>query len=162
MYNWDAAVYPIDSNKGGNRTPYKDYGENGTMIFAAVANYFKPGQNSTIRDKVIWSYDAWTRIYASGNYVEWYPAGAGNNDLLIASRNGYTRLAPQEFVIPPALQIQTQTTDLAYWAVLANAGAAQPLRDVIDERIVEDVKLVTGRLKWIDERKGDMGLAYWD
>ena len=61
-----------------------------------------------------------------------------------------------EFLLRPLVApvVRTTTAVQALRQVLANAGATRPVRDVVDDRIVGDVKRGTGRL--IDSQK-DVG-----
>jgi hypothetical protein len=57
------------------------------------------------------------------------------------------------------MEIETQSAEDAYNAVLKNAGAVLPKRDTLDERIINDVKNRTGR--FIDVQGGYLhGTAY--
>ena len=152
-----------------------------------INNYYKPGP-ITPKDKPIayriiapesrsaqmLPYRQFGRVYAAGNIMEGYPQVTRDNwsggiqlidkdgtpgteeELMLARSN-------EPFVMAPVTIMDTQET---YEWVLQNVGATLPCRDVVDQRIIEEVR--TGvpyyikdyETKVTDHPYGDMwGLA---
>ena len=152
-----------------------------------INNYYKPGP-ITPKDKPIayriiapesrsaqmLPYRQFGRVYAAGNIMEGYPQVTRDNwsggiqlidkdgtpgteeELMLARSN-------EPFVMAPVTIMDTQE---AYEWVLQNVGATLPCRDVVDQRIIEEVR--TGvpyyikdyETKVTDHPYGDMwGLA---
>lgn len=147
LYNW--ASYNVNGGEGGN--------------YNIVNNYYKYGPSTStgssggvpIRSELLNPYKQtsspvlpYGKFYMAGNYVEGYPAVTARN-WLGAVMNGGTRAdttlakatAPFGWVAVP-----TQSAQDAYTAVLQKAGCVLPVRDALDQRIVQDVSNGTGSL----------------
>lgn len=88
------------------------------------------------------------KIYLAGNFVDSYPNVTASNWRGIAPAGGgpadtASIKVEQPFPVAP---IDTESAQEAYTHVLARAGASLPLRDTLDERLVNDVLQRTGRL----------------
>ncbi|UOG74618.1 T9SS type A sorting domain-containing protein [Hymenobacter tibetensis] len=147
LYNW--ASYNVNGGEGGN--------------YNVVNNYYKYGPSTAtgssggvpIRSEVLNPYKQnsapvlpYGKYYLTGNYVEGYPAVTARN-WLGAVMNGGTRadtaaakVTTPFTILPPPPQSALD----AYMAVLQQAGCVLPVRDALDQRIVNDVINRTGAL----------------
>ena len=130
-------------------------GEGGN--YNLVNNYYKwgPSTSSSARAKTVNPYKQTTapllpyaQIYMAGNYVDGSPAitaanwkGATMQGGTLADTTQSKALAP--FNIAP---LNTQTAAAAYAAVLQNVGCVLPVRDAVDQRIVQEVQGRTGSI----------------
>ncbi|OUJ75880.1 T9SS type A sorting domain-containing protein [Hymenobacter crusticola] len=147
LYNWGA--YNTNGGEGGN--------------YNIVNNYYKYGPSTStgssggvsIRYEVLNPYKQtsspvlpYGKYYLTGNYVDGSPAVTKQN-WLGAVMNGGTRAdtslarVTTPFTI---LDFPTQSATVAYEAVLQGAGATLPKRDLLDQRIVNDVRNRTGAI----------------
>lgn len=154
IYNW------------GNNNVYG--GEGGR--YNVVNNYYRYGPataknvryrivNPTRQERPPVDYG---KFYVEGNYVDGAPDVSRNNWLGIHMGNKGTEYDKREAVVTKpfeVLMIEPQTAKAAYEAVLAHAGASLPVRDTLDQRIIENVKNRTGKI--IDVQGGfPHGTAY--
>ncbi len=160
-----------------------DGGEFSTMS-NFINNYYKPGPctpktalayrivKSESRSNKLFDYPQYGRVYATGNIVEGYPEVTKDNwngGIQIADKdlpNGVpadvTALmrSNEPFEMPHMTIIPSEQT---FDKVLENVGATMPVRDIVDQRIVEEVK--TGKAYYVNKLPkknpyGDMwGLA---
>ncbi|WP_324670526.1 T9SS type A sorting domain-containing protein [Hymenobacter sp. GOD-10R] len=149
IYNW-----------GNNNAAYGNEVEinGGSGQLNLVNNYYKAGPATPAsRAKLIFdntnAYDAanpnkpFATVYANGNYVNNYPAVTADNwnggivarYYPVAALLQFKQAAPTAGLAP----ITTQTAEDAYLAVLENAGATLPKRDVVDARIVNETRTGT-------------------
>jgi pectate lyase len=144
IYNW-----------GGNSV-YAGEGGNYNM----VNNYYKygPSTSASVRYRIVTPYKLpdipFGTWYVNGNYVDGNPNVTANNSLGVVFNNGNDDdrkkyLKQSEF---PFEKIKLQTAEDAYQDVLKNAGSTFPIRDTMDERIINEVKNRTGR--FIDVQGG--------
>ena len=122
-----------------------DYNTNVPVNY--VGNYFKPGPDTERRDYYISGSTTGTgnlvEIYVEGNITPNRPT----DDL--DEIQGVVRSGQQSWVVPtrhPAPMVTTTSAFDAYEAVLANVGATLPMRDDVDERIVNGVMNGTGQI----------------
>lgn len=145
LYNW--ADYTVNGGEGGAYNVvnnYYKYGLNtptgstsGVIKKAMVINPYK---SSTI------PYGKW---YVTGNYVDGYPAVTERNWLGAAMNGGTyadTLIAKSDDPINTGVPINTNPAVQAYELVLAGAGASLPVRDTLDQRIINNVINRTGTL----------------
>jgi len=149
IYNW-----------GNNNAAYGNEVEinGGSGQLNMVNNYYKAGPATpTSRANVIFditnAYDAtnpnkpFATVYANGNYVNNYPAITADNWSGGIRARYYPAAALPQFKqnapTPDLAPITTQSAEDAYLAVLANAGASLPKRDVVDTRIVNETRTGT-------------------
>lgn len=144
IYNWG-----YNSAYGGEKTqPGSDHF---TSTFVnMVANYYKPGPGTR-------KGDSRHRIVAPGSrnegadYGKWYVAEnvmVGNEAVTMDNWNGGVQPSHGERYLSvlkldapwEAMPIRQQTAEEAYESVLAQAGASLPKQDVVDRRIVEEVR----------------------
>ncbi|GAB6122932.1 polysaccharide lyase [Dysgonomonas termitidis] len=137
-----------------------------TALFNVINNYYKPGpltpKSSPVGHRILkpesgrskLGYYVFGRVYANGNIVEGYPeitkdnwAGGiqvqeqGNTD-------GYTANMRWDKPFPIENPFPIMTAQEAYNFVLENAGATFPKRDIIDQRVLEQVK--TGKVYYAE------------
>lgn len=113
-----------------------------------VANYLKPGPSTSKIQPVTFTrfVNEKTRFFASGNVLAGHPE--------VSETQGFfgpeTGNPPPVFTLSKepfsAPALSTQSAAEAYALVLAHAGASVPMRDVVDARVIEQVKNGTGRL----------------
>ncbi|CAF3927832.1 unnamed protein product, partial [Rotaria sp. Silwood1] len=84
----------------------------------------------------------------TGNYVDGNASTSNNNWLgAVVAGGSLTDTATIKVTTPfPNLGINLQSATDAYNAVLASAGASLPIRDTLDDRIVNNVKNRTGKI----------------
>lgn len=137
-----------------------------TALFNVINNYYKPGpltpKNSPVGHRILkpesgrskLGYYVFGRVYANGNIVEGYPeitkdnwAGGiqvqeqGNTD-------GYTANMKWDKPFPIENPFPIMTAQEAYNFVLENVGATFPKRDIVDQRVLEQVK--TGKVYYAE------------
>jgi hypothetical protein len=113
-----------------------------------VANYIRPGPSSrTDRAPIVLTDTADVRYYVSGNVVEGRPAMTAANAKLFdrPERDGrkLVTVVDQPFSTAP---VRTTSAQLAFEQVLERAGAIRPVRDAVDARIVNQVRMRTGSI----------------
>nr|MBP7472666.1 polysaccharide lyase [Prevotella sp.] len=137
-----------------------DGGEYSTMS-NFVNNYYKPGPltpkdkqvgwrivKSESRSNKLFDYKQYGRVYAMGNIVEGYPeitkdnwAGgiqtADDKDGELTSDELALMRSNKPFVMPNLTIINKDST---FNYVMNNVGALYPTRDIVDQRIIEEVK----------------------
>jgi hypothetical protein len=134
-------VYNYGTSKAGNN---EDTTSVTRMNF--IGNYYKKGTNSTgnyaFSEKSI--YD---RAYFSGNWMNTgYPSDPWS---LVLFSGTWSRTEKAAYMLSSEVPVEPVTTDTAvnaYSLVLADAGASFPVRDSVDERIVNDVINGTGHI----------------
>lgn len=142
VYNW---VHR--SSDGG------DY----TAMFNMINNYYKPGPatqvNSPVGHRILkpeagrskLNRKVYGRVYADGNIMEGHPEISADNwagGIQIESQgntDGYTALmrSKEPFEMP---YVRIMSAKESYDYVLNNAGATIPCRDIVDQRIIEEVR----------------------
>lgn len=141
LYNW------------GHNNTYG--GENGS--YNIVNNYYKygPVTNKSVKSRIVnpsksqSQSDPYGKFYVNGNFVDEAPEVTKNNRLGVHLDKGATEndkkmaIAEKPFSV---VDIPAKSAVDAYNDVLKFAGAILPLRDTLDERIINNVKSRTGRL----------------
>ena len=144
IYDWGS--YSTNGGEGGNYNMvnnYYKYGpatSNGSTSGVAIKSMvFYPFFSSTL---------PFPHAYLSGNYVDGYPNVTRNNWLGVAPGSAPRSDTMKVKVTTTfnTVALPTQTAQEAYAAVLAQAGCVLPARDVLDQRIVNDVRNRTGGL----------------
>lgn len=121
IYNWG-----MNNTYGGEKGRYN-----------MVNNYYKPGpasQKSRLK-QIVDPSSPFGKFYISGNYLH------GNDDVTKDNRLGVKAKSDSVFTDQPfpVEGIHEQTAEKAYEVVLDLAGASQK-RDIVDARIVEEVR----------------------
>jgi len=144
IYNWGTGANTY-GGEGGN--------------YNMVNNYYKYGPNSgtstSSRSRVMNPYKQtsapvlpYAQVYLTGNYVD------GNPTVTAANWKGVTMQGSTQadtvlskvltpFNIAP---LNTQTATAAYTSVLQGVGCILPVRDAVDQRIINDVQNRTGAI----------------
>jgi pectate lyase len=141
IYNW-----------GGNNV----YGGEGGR-YNVLNNYYKPGKTTSKSSKSrILSPNkeekkgiGYGKFFVDGNYVDGYPGVSSDNYKGIHMGNNGTEEDKRQAIVSSAFAapvINTETAVDAYQSVLKHAGAILPLRDTLDQRIVNDVKNGSGNI----------------
>ena len=145
-----------------------DGGEYTTMS-NFINNYYKPGPltpkdqavghriiKSESRSVNLFPFKQFGRIYASGNVMEGYPEITKDNwngGIQTADKDGEmdeTELALMRSNEPFEMPfVSIMGAEKAFEWVLANAGATVPCRDIVDQRIMEEVR--TGVAYYVDK-----------
>lgn len=128
-----------------------------TAMFNMINNYYKPGpatpKDTPVGHRILkpeagrskLDHKVYGRVYADGNIMEGYPAITEDNwagGIQIETQpntEGYTEnmRSNRPFEMP---YIRITSAHDAYDFVLKNAGANIPCRDIVDERIIEEVR----------------------
>ena len=112
-----------------------------------INNYYKsgPATDEKVRGRIFLQKDPRGKMFAAGNFVAGFPAISADN------WNGGINFAPdgeatektlrvdRPFVVAP---VTTQSAEVAYGLVLAQAGASL-VRDAVDRRVVEEIRTGT-------------------
>ncbi len=153
IYNW-----------GGNNV----YGGEGG-VYNIVNNYYKYGPNTSksVKYRIVnpskqeKPFIGFGKYYVSGNFVDEAPDVSANNWLGIHMGGG-TDADKKEAVVDKAFateSIADQSAQKSFENVLKNVGASLPVRDTMDQRIINEVKNRTGR--FVDVQGGyPHGTAY--
>lgn len=124
-----------------------DWTECGTAYFTDgtrfnfVNNIFLKGP-ATPNCNTVLGMDGTTKTYLSGNYTPQCPTGCSDNWQIGVSGNRNS-LLKSSLATPP---VTTDQTAAVLETVLAKAGAVRPVRDEVDQRIVNDVVNKTGNI----------------
>ncbi len=122
-----------------------------------VANLVKPGLNSARRNPLVMGTDATeeTRFHVADNIVEGRDDLTFNNARMFdRTEAGGHKLFSLESTPFRAPALATSHPNDAYLVVLERAGATVPVRDAVDQRMVDDVRLGTGRIVDSQEQVG--------
>ena len=136
IYNW--GHNNTHAGEGGRYTIVNNYYKYGPSTLASVKfRILNPFNRSDI---------PYGRFYVAGNYVDgaadvtrdnWQGVRVGNS--------GKDDATQAKLVVPlPVVSITMQTAEDAYVLILQSAGANLPVRDTLDERIINNVKNRTG------------------
>lgn len=136
-----------------------------TALYNMVNNYYKPGPltpDNQLKHRIVkpesgrskLGYLVFGRVYANGNIVEGnekvtkdnWDGGVQVEDLPNAGQYTASMKWNKPFPMPELTVMETKD---AYDFVLKNVGATIPRRDIVDERIVEQVK--TGKVYYNKE-----------
>nr|WP_105432690.1 MULTISPECIES: pectate lyase [Neorhizobium] len=129
------------------------FGDEWTRIQANIVGNYKIGRAKGKEAYTVHVFEesgAGFSIYVKDNYDEPHRTTDGQNDGLILAENHRRFISTVPFSAPP---IRTSVPMLAYDDVLQNAGATIPQRDVVDQRIVEQVRNRSGQLIKTDPRE---------
>ncbi len=107
-----------------------------------VANYLRPGPESSERAPIVLTPTAHVRYYVAGNVVE------GRAPASLFSDPQRVTVVASPFDAPP---VKTTSAEQAYRDVLAHVGAVCPARDAVDSRLIREVETRTGHI--IDSQK---------
>ncbi|MDO7848316.1 T9SS type A sorting domain-containing protein [Hymenobacter sp. M29] len=142
IYNWGAGANAY-GGEGGN--------------YNMVNNYYKygptTGTSTTNRSRVFQAYKQTTapvlpypQLYIAGNYVDGSPTVTAANWKGVSMNGGTAADTVQSKVTTPfnVAPLNTQTAQAAYASVLQGVGCVLPVRDPLDQRIINDVQNRTG------------------
>lgn len=133
-----------------------------TALYNIINNYYKPGpltpKNTPVGHRILkpeagrskLGYFVFGRVYANGNVVEGYPEISKNNwagGIQVqeqANTDGYTENMKWDKPFPIDNPFPIMSASEAYDFVMDNVGATFPKRDIVDQRVIEQVK--TGKV----------------
>ena len=150
--NKGPSVYDFRNNVIYNHGPWSCTNVRGTTHLNYVGNYIKMGPDGLPDDPRGVRFDAAARqlYFVRDNIWPGRPQGQVDDTLVLGSVLGPERTPPPDhFISPtpiPAPPLSTESAADAYESVLRCAGATLPVRDVVDARIVEEVRTETGRI----------------
>ncbi|MES2775130.1 MAG: T9SS type A sorting domain-containing protein [Bacteroidota bacterium] len=140
LYNWG-----INNIYGGDGGQYN-----------LVNNYYKFGPNTSsgVKYRIVGvdsSVDfGYAKYFLSGNYVDGSSANTANNWTGAGMNTGNAADTVKSKVSTPFLSeylpSSFETATAAYDTVLKSVGAILPKRDTLDERVINNVKLRTGKI----------------
>jgi hypothetical protein len=137
-----------------------------TALYNVINNYYKPGpltpKNSPVGHRILkpesgrskLGYYVFGRVYANGNIVEGYPEITNDNwagGIQVQEQgntDGYTANMKWDKPFPIENPFPVMTAQEAYDFVLENVGATFPKRDIVDRRVLEQVK--TGKVYYAE------------
>ncbi|MBO2012019.1 T9SS type A sorting domain-containing protein [Hymenobacter negativus] len=144
IYNWGTGANTY-GGEGGN--------------YNMVNNYYKYGPNSgtstSARSRVMNPYKQTTapvlpyaQVYLTGNYVDSNPTVTAANWKGVTMQGSTQADTVLSKVLTPfnIAPLNTQTAQDAYVSVLQGVGCILPVRDALDQRIVNDVRNRTGAI----------------
>ncbi|GHV58874.1 hypothetical protein FACS1894182_12090 [Bacteroidia bacterium] len=129
-----------------------------TALYNFINNYYKPGpltpKKSPVGHRIVkpesgrskLGYYVFGRVYANGNIIEGYPevtADNWNGGVQVQEKpntDGYTEKMKWNEPFPIDNPFPILSAQDAYKFVLDNVGANFPKRDIVDERIVKQVR----------------------
>ncbi|WP_460503951.1 pectate lyase family protein, partial [Hymenobacter agri] len=126
-------------------------GEGGN--YNLVNNYYKWGPSTSSKFKTVNPYKQTTapllpyaQIYMAGNYVDGSASVTSRNWLGATMQGGTLADTTQSKVSTPfnIAPLNTQTAQAAYTSVLQGVGCVLPVRDAVDQRIIQEVQGRTG------------------
>jgi hypothetical protein len=137
-----------------------------TALYNFINNYYKPGpltpKNSPVGHRILkpesgrskLGYYVFGRVYANGNIVEGYPEVTADNwagGIQVQEQpdtKGYTEKMKWNEPFPITNPFPIMAAQDAYNFVLTNVGATFPRRDIVDQRLVEQIK--TGKVYYAE------------
>lgn len=137
-----------------------------TALFNIINNYFKPGpltpKDSPVGHRILkpesgrskLSYKVYGRVYADGNVMEGYPEITKDNwagGIQVENQSntdGYTENMKWNRPLPIPNPFPIMSAQEAYSFVMDNVGATLPKRDIVDQRIIEQVE--TGKVYYTE------------
>ena len=135
IYNWGGNnVY---GGEGGNYNIVNNYYKYGPSTSKGVRYRIA---NPNKEEKLNIPFGKW---YVDGNYVDGAQDVSANNRLgVIMGNKGSEEDKQQTLIRQPhsVVAVPAQKAEVAYQSVLESAGASFPVRDMLDERIITDVK----------------------
>ncbi len=151
-----------------------DGGDNASF-YSFINNYYKPGPITPAGEPISYRIlkpesgrdikfrSAFGKAYVTGNIVEGNEKVTKNNwdgGVQPEVRANLQKLLDSIRTDKPLPMAKVSIIDAknAYTYVLANAGATLPVRDAVDNRIIEQVR--TGKINYIEGGKTGLGKAY--
>jgi hypothetical protein len=111
-------------------------GEGGS--YNIIANYYKYGPASRPKNRIVEPWDSNGKWFITDNFVYGFPEITENNWAGGVQGQYWNKV---RFGTPhPSEPVTTQPAEEAYSLVLSNAGAVLPRRDMVDKRIIEEVR----------------------
>ena len=120
----------------------------GTLKVNYVANYIRPGPSSKARTPITYDDDKDMTFYIRDNVFDGNAAlTADNTQFFLPNKDGVksprVHFVDSPFAVAPVKTVPAQD---ALELVLASVGASAPMRDIVDTRLVNDVRNRTGHI----------------
>ncbi len=133
-----------------------------TALYNMINNYYKPGpmtpKDAPVGHRIVkpesgrskLGYKVYGRVYANGNIMEGYPEitkdnwAGGVQVETQGNTDGYTENMKWNKPFPIQNEFPITSAQEAYDFVMENVGATFPKRDIVDQRVIEQVK--TGKV----------------
>jgi len=107
-----------------------------------IGNYFKPGPGSDQTEHYV-SVDGEGSIFVQGNITPWRSSDNMDQVVGVVGVSDHGNVVSKRHDAPA---VTTTPALEAYGLVLENVGATLPVRDAVDERVINDVKNGTGKI----------------
>jgi hypothetical protein len=108
-----------------------------------VANYLRPGLNSSVYPPIVLTDTADVHYFIAGNVVEGRSEQTRTAAAMFRKGRGHCTFVDSAFAAPP---VKTTTAEQALEEVLARVGAVLPKRDGVDTRLIREVETGTGHI----------------
>lgn len=119
----------------------------GNVSVNYVNNYLKPGPNSSDKAPIVLTKTSKVKFYLAGNVVEGRPQHTRRPENMFDSEQGggakLFELVQSPFQVAAVKQSSAKQ---AYQEVLKSVGANRPLRDVVDQRLIDEVIRNAGKI----------------
>jgi hypothetical protein len=140
-----------------------------TALYNFINNYYKPGpltpKNASVGHRILkpesgrskLGYSVFGRVYANGNIVEGFPEVSADNwkgGIQVQEKpntDGYTEKMKWNEPFPIDNPFPILSAQEAYNFVLENVGATFPKRDIVDQRVIEQIR--TGKVYYDESVK---------
>jgi pectate lyase len=118
-----------------------------------VSNYLRPGpstQESSRKMAFLVGGKA-TRMFMEGSVIEGFPEANTDNWLAVKPSEEYLNQEELTTLVRvntpfPAIPVKTDPAEEAYQRILEGVGATKPKRDLVDERLIGEIKQGTGKI----------------
>ena len=128
IYGWKDAAVEISANRN---------------ITHIINNFFRAGSDSKQREVRIESMPPEGQIYISGNLTR--DLRDNNNLIELRVQMPENFKISRDFLFAPS-NVTISSVEAAYAEVLDFAGVTYPIRDLVDKRIIDDIKAGTGNI----------------
>lgn len=119
----------------------------GTFTVNYVGNYLRPGPDTRTAKPIQIGFPSNLQFYLADNVLDGNEALTADNRAMFSATEADGRVQVRFQTQPfPAAAVTTTSAAAAFEQVLAEVGASRPRRDVVDARLVTDVRQRSGRI----------------